>query len=84
MAQVRAAEEHWSTETVKRAYWYAGLLDCTPSLLNNSGEMSKEGNQADKGRHMGASPWGGGIRGYAESLERWRQSGFLDGLKVRS
>ncbi|KAL0567538.1 hypothetical protein V5O48_014461 [Marasmius crinis-equi] len=76
------AEEAWSMRCLAGAAYFAGMATCTPSYLNNEGQVGQGESQAEMMKRARGSPLAHGIVAYIRELEAWRNEGSLDGFEV--
>lgn len=77
----RKAEEEWVGEILKRVGGIAAIIGCTPSYLNQEGDIERVApEKAAKGAQ--ASSWGYGVGDFVRVIEAWREEGSLRGLEI--
>ncbi|KAJ5026489.1 hypothetical protein J3E71DRAFT_174603 [Bipolaris maydis] len=76
----RDAEEEWANECASMSTWFAAVSPCTPGNFNNFGKRITD--PAIQQKLARAAPWGFGSQDYVERIEKWCQSGSLQGLLI--
>ncbi|EUC39687.1 hypothetical protein COCMIDRAFT_110829 [Bipolaris oryzae ATCC 44560] len=76
----RDAEEEWANESASMSNWFAALSPCTPGYFNNYAK--KITDPLSQQKLARAAPWGFGSQDYIERIEKWCQSGSLQGLLI--
>jgi cation diffusion facilitator CzcD-associated flavoprotein CzcO len=74
------AEEGWSMQIMMRAAWFATIGVCTPSYINQEGQMQMD--QAETMKLMRGSPYSLGMNAYTYVLREWRADGKMDGIII--
>ncbi|KAH7055958.1 flavin-binding monooxygenase-like family protein [Macrophomina phaseolina] len=78
----REAEEDWSMRTVKNAWVFAPVAGCPPGTVNIDGAVSSPSTPEEALKKARSGVWPQGALSYARVLEKWRDDGKLDGIKI--
>ncbi|KAI1097512.1 FAD/NAD(P)-binding domain-containing protein [Jackrogersella minutella] len=77
------AQEAWSTRIMQGAARFATMTICTPSYINNEGQLGNpNATQEEMMKMARESPYSGGMLAYVEELKKWREGDQLSGLEV--
>ena len=80
----REAEEKWTMQCMKNAWWYAGIAGCTPGYYNleRGGAFTAETSREEQMRLAKGVLWAQGPNNYERVLRAWREKEELEGVEV--
>jgi cation diffusion facilitator CzcD-associated flavoprotein CzcO len=74
------AEEEWSNAIASQAGVFAASAGCTPSYINNEGELDRETSPETLQNRARGALWGKGFADYSRVLSEWRSKGDYKGI----